>query len=837
MSSTAVHATVTGARNLPKADWFGHSDLYVLCQVQPRPEVHGQTKVARTALENNLLNPVWNETLHLQPYNQGETLEFKVMDRETLRSIELGRAVLQWPDNTRRGFRGALPIQMASAPSNQAASPMLDVAVSVDVPEVQPVQNPDVSQTTQLPPTAQQPPPPTSSPTAPASPQDSRQSMTPVTQQQTQPVQYPPQQYTQIQQPLPTQPQQISVAPSGPMRVKLAMISGRNFPVPSYMSTKDAYCICQIPGRPHTDVQTPVCKNSVNPLWNSEHEIHDFYPGDMLEFVAFNKQTWPMNDERLGVARLQLNPETGHDGFIPLTDETNTKANAAINVRAAVIGAGAGAPSSYGQGATVAGAAGSSSRVGVNIVSGRNLRVDPNRSEVFCTTKVLGKPESEVRSIAVQGTSQPVWNLNQEVPNYAAGDTLEIAVYDQAGGVPRSVGGATLPGSYILPSGWNGDLPIYELTPDDSNAPPINVGVLQARIGPIEQPTTAAQQQQVSQVQTTYVVQSQSASAQPTAQAAPPPTPPPTAGVVQSGQSFQQSQQTGYTTVVQQPPSPPPQQQTSLSPAQSYPAPVQPMPPPYCGGCPPYSQRYGPPGYAVQPYTTIMPPAAYQGMPPAYPMQPGGCMYGPCTVQMPPTGASMYPMPPGGIVVQQCPPGYAAGIESPLRRPGSEVSSRLQRNLAYNQNAYRTEMEQRREIKDAFDTFDTSRSGYVDYYSLKCSMRALGFPVRKADVLEAMREEGCIETGRISFDEFSRILMRKYGEREPLDDILRVFRYFDKEGKGRISLADLRKVVAELGEGLSESDLQCMIEEFDENRDGCINESEFVKVMQSAAMH
>eukprot|EP00971_Amphidinium_carterae_P099092 1959488-Amphidinium_carterae.1 len=40
------------------------------------------------------------------------------------------------------------------------------------------------------------------------------------------------------------------------------------------------------------------------------------------------------------------------------------------------------------------------------------------------------------------------------------------------------------------------------------------------------------------------------------------------------------------------------------------------------------------------------------------------------------------------------------------------------------------------------------RSGYVDYYSLKCSMRALGFPVRKADVLEAflmMKFHACIK--------------------------------------------------------------------------------------------
>ena len=48
--------------------------------------------------------------------------------------------------------------------------------------------------------------------------------------------------------------------------------------------------------------------------------------------------------------------------------------------------------------------------------------------------------------------------------------------------------------------------------------------------------------------------------------------------------------------------------------------------------------------------------------------------------------------------------------------------------------------EQRQEMKEAFDLFDTEKSGRIDYHQLKVSMKAMGFEVRKADVLKLMKE-------------------------------------------------------------------------------------------------
>ncbi|CAD6584455.1 MAG: Calcium-binding component of the spindle pole body (SPB) half-bridge, partial [Tremellales sp. Tagirdzhanova-0007] len=41
--------------------------------------------------------------------------------------------------------------------------------------------------------------------------------------------------------------------------------------------------------------------------------------------------------------------------------------------------------------------------------------------------------------------------------------------------------------------------------------------------------------------------------------------------------------------------------------------------------------------------------------------------------------------------------------------------------------------DQRQEIKEAFELFDTDKDGAIDYHELKVAMRALGFEMKKAE--------------------------------------------------------------------------------------------------------
>lgn len=139
--------------------------------------------------------------------------------------------------------------------------------------------------------------------------------------------------------------------------------------------------------------------------------------------------------------------------------------------------------------------------------------------------------------------------------------------------------------------------------------------------------------------------------------------------------------------------------------------------------------------------------------------------------------------------------------------------------------------EQKLEIKEAFELFDTDKDGAIDYHELKVAMRALGFDLKKPEVLKILRDHDKQGQGLIEFNEFDKVMTEKIQARDPREEILRAFKLFDTDNTGKISLRDLRKISKELGENLDEEELTAMIDEFDLDQDGEINEQEFFAIM------
>eukprot|EP00056_Hartaetosiga_gracilis_P020205 m.18110 g.18110 ORF g.18110 m.18110 type:complete len:166 (-) comp8251_c0_seq1:409-906(-) len=139
--------------------------------------------------------------------------------------------------------------------------------------------------------------------------------------------------------------------------------------------------------------------------------------------------------------------------------------------------------------------------------------------------------------------------------------------------------------------------------------------------------------------------------------------------------------------------------------------------------------------------------------------------------------------------------------------------------------------DERQEIKEAFDLFDTDKDGCLDYHELKVAMRALGFDVKKTEVQRIVREYDRDGTGLVSERDFNAVVGDKVLDRNPVEEVMKAFKLFDDDKSGKISIGNLRRVARELGEDIPDEELKSMIQEFDQDGDGEINEDEFLAIM------
>ncbi|XP_063793582.1 centrin-2 [Pseudophryne corroboree] len=145
--------------------------------------------------------------------------------------------------------------------------------------------------------------------------------------------------------------------------------------------------------------------------------------------------------------------------------------------------------------------------------------------------------------------------------------------------------------------------------------------------------------------------------------------------------------------------------------------------------------------------------------------------------------------------------------------------------------------EQKQEIREAFDLFDTDGTGTIDVKELKVAMRALGFEPKKEEIKKMIADIDKEGTGKISFNDFLSAMTQKMAEKDSKEEIMKAFRLFDDDETGKISFKNLKRVAKELGENLTDEELQEMIDEADRDGDGEVNEQEFLRIMKKTSLY
>lgn len=120
----------------------------------------------------------------------------------------------------------------------------------------------------------------------------------------------------------------------------------------------------------------------------------------------------------------------------------------------------------------------------------------------------------------------------------------------------------------------------------------------------------------------------------------------------------------------------------------------------------------------------------------------------------------------------------------------------------------------------AFQLFDKDGDGSITTTELGTVMRSLGQSPTEEDLRQMINEVDADGSGTIDFAEFLTLMARKIKTKDSEAEIVEAFKVFDKDGSGKISADELRQVMHNLGEKLSDKEVEEMIKEADTNGDG-----------------
>ncbi|KAF9649947.1 putative calmodulin [Thelephora ganbajun] len=137
------------------------------------------------------------------------------------------------------------------------------------------------------------------------------------------------------------------------------------------------------------------------------------------------------------------------------------------------------------------------------------------------------------------------------------------------------------------------------------------------------------------------------------------------------------------------------------------------------------------------------------------------------------------------------------------------------------------------EFKEVFSLFDKDGDGTINTEELGTVMRSLGLDPTEAEIRKMINEIDSDGDGTIDFREFLTMMAMKMNDADSGEEIKEAFKVFDRDGSGYISAAELKQVLASLGERLTDDEIDMMIGEVDVDRDGQIDYEEFVNMMMS----
>ena len=139
--------------------------------------------------------------------------------------------------------------------------------------------------------------------------------------------------------------------------------------------------------------------------------------------------------------------------------------------------------------------------------------------------------------------------------------------------------------------------------------------------------------------------------------------------------------------------------------------------------------------------------------------------------------------------------------------------------------------EQKLELQEAFNMFDTDGSGKIQANELRVALRALGFEPSKDELRRMITDVDKKGNGYLDFPQFMEAIVKKISEPDHDDEIEKSFKLFDKNKDDYLDIEDLKYVADLIGETMSQEELNEMIRSADADGTGNVDFPEFLVLM------
>ena len=157
---------------------------------------------------------------------------------------------------------------------------------------------------------------------------------------------------------------------------------------------------------------------------------------------------------------------------------------------------------------------------------------------------------------------------------------------------------------------------------------------------------------------------------------------------------------------------------------------------------------------------------------------------------------------------------------------------KMSRKLSVNQ--FHFNEEQIQTFKDIFSQFDRDGDGTLATKYVGTIMRSLGQSPTEEELHYIICKVDADRSGFMDFSEFVAMMANHMKEEtDTKEDICKAFKVFDDKGTGTIPIEELRFVLTNMGDALSEDEVDELIKQADQNKDGKVHYEEFVTKMMA----